>query len=162
MDAAKHQQWISFVLAPLPKVYELNPLEVLNKKNDYHKYKLNSCVLPEMSAHSGDENEYLPSIIFLNIIICFLCQNGGQPTNLKTKTVKNSHFDFFCFKYSQGVHNNTTCPSVTKTIKLINPINRKKTYVATLQFTMTHKANLSIVTDKDVKIFEVSSITILN
>jgi hypothetical protein len=36
-----------------------------------------------MSAHSGDENEYFPSMMFRNMTICFLCQNGGHPTNLK-------------------------------------------------------------------------------
>lgn len=34
-----------------------------------------------ISAHSGDVNEYFPSIIFLSMTICFRCQNGGQPTN---------------------------------------------------------------------------------
>lgn len=36
-----------------------------------------------MSAHSGEVNEYFPSIMFLSITICLRCQNGGHPTNLE-------------------------------------------------------------------------------
>lgn len=53
-----------------------------------------------MSAHSGDVNEYFPSIIFLSIIICFLCQKGGQPTNkvniiTPQAHLKNTNINFY-------------------------------------------------------------------
>lgn len=35
-----------------------------------------------ISSHSGLENVYFPSIIIRNIIICFRCQNGGDPARL--------------------------------------------------------------------------------
>lgn len=82
------------------KVFELNLLETLD--NSYKQCtiitinNITSCIflnnlfsvltnylfLPEISCHSGELNEYFPSIIFLNIIICLRCQNGGQPINL--------------------------------------------------------------------------------
>jgi len=43
----------------------------------------NYFFLPEISCHSGELNENFPSIMFLNIIICLRCQNGGQPINLQ-------------------------------------------------------------------------------
>lgn len=57
-----------------------------------------------MSAHSGDVNEYFPSIIFLSIIICFLCQKGGQPTNkvniiTPQAHLKNININFYLNKY---------------------------------------------------------------
>lgn len=87
------------------KVFESNLLETLNNSykqnsiitiNNFYINNITSCIflnnlfsvltnylfLPEISCHSGELNEYFPSIIFLNIIICLRCQNGGQPINL--------------------------------------------------------------------------------
>ena len=35
-----------------------------------------------MSSHSGDENEYFPSMIIRSIKAWRLCQNGGEPLSL--------------------------------------------------------------------------------
>ena len=41
-----------------------------------------SLAFSEMSSHSGLTNLYLPSIMFLSMTSCFLCQNGGKPASL--------------------------------------------------------------------------------
>jgi len=58
-------------------------------------------VLPVMSSHSGDVNEYFPSIIFLSMTICFRCQNGGQPTNSVNIITPQAHLYYRKHKNEQ-------------------------------------------------------------
>lgn len=44
-----------------------------------------------MSAHSGEVNEYFPSIIFLSITICLRCQKGGHPTSNVNMITPQAH-----------------------------------------------------------------------
>lgn len=60
-------------------VYYMN---ILNNLFVINHFYICNLFLPEISCHSGESNEYFPSIIFLNITICLRCQNGGQPINL--------------------------------------------------------------------------------
>lgn len=62
--------------------------------------------LPDMSVHSGDEKENFPSIIFLNITICFLCQNGGQPTNKVYIITPQAHLKLTRIYYNQKISKN--------------------------------------------------------
>lgn len=67
---------------------------------------------PEISAHSGEVKLYLPSIMFLNITICFRCQNGGQPTNNVNIITPQAHLQKKRHNFNFNFYPSCPCPSV--------------------------------------------------